>query len=128
MKYYRVKVDGNVYEVQVEQIQPEGGDSQIVPPKPSPQHQDRGLEKKSAPSSQQAPSTGEKGITAPMAGTVLSVQVKAGQDVQEGDLLLILEAMKMENEISAPFKGKVKAVLINPQQTVESGQLLIEME
>lgn len=66
-------------------------------------------------------------VKAPMPGMILSVNVKEGQEVKEGDTLLILEAMKMENSIAAPKDGIVKAVHIKNSGTVEKGELMIEM-
>lgn len=67
-------------------------------------------------------------IKAPMPGLILDILVKAGDEVKEGDYLLVLEAMKMENALSAPRDGVVKAVAVAKGDTVDNGQLLIEME
>ena len=67
-------------------------------------------------------------IKAPMPGLILDVQVKEGDEVEEGDYLLVLEAMKMENTLTAPRTGKVKSVKIEKGETVDKNQLLIEME
>lgn len=67
-------------------------------------------------------------IKAPMPGLVLGVSVEVGQEVQKGDGLLILEAMKMENVIKSVGEGVVKAIHIDQGKAVEKGQLLIEME
>lgn len=69
-----------------------------------------------------------KDVKAPMPGLVLSISVVAGQEVEKGDKLLILEAMKMENVIKADGEGVVKAVHVNKGVAVDKGQLLIEME
>jgi len=69
-----------------------------------------------------------KDIKAPMPGLVLQINVKAGDSVEEGDALLILEAMKMENVLKAPGSGTVKKVSVDKGQAVEKNQLLIEME
>ena len=66
-------------------------------------------------------------IKAPMPGMILSVNVKEGQEVKEGDTLLILEAMKMENAIGAPKDGIIKTVNAKNGGTVEKGELMIEM-
>lgn len=73
-------------------------------------------------------STAVNDIKAPMPGLILDVSVKAGDIVKEGDSLLVLEAMKMENALTAPRDGVVKAVSIKKGDTVDKGQLLIEME
>ena len=67
-------------------------------------------------------------VKAPMPGLVLEVSVEVGQEVQKGDALLILEAMKMENVIKSVGEGIVKAIHIDQGKAVEKGQLLIEME
>lgn len=67
-------------------------------------------------------------VKAPMPGLVLDILVEAGQSVNKGDNLLVLEAMKMENIIKASGSGTVKAIRINRKDAVEKNQLLIEME
>ncbi len=67
-------------------------------------------------------------IKAPMPGLILDVNIAEGEEVKEGDYLLVLEAMKMENTITAPRDGVVKAISVKKGQTVEKNQLLIEME
>ncbi|MBT8295335.1 MAG: acetyl-CoA carboxylase biotin carboxyl carrier protein subunit [Gramella sp.] len=67
-------------------------------------------------------------IKAPMPGLILEVNVKEGDEVKEGDYLLVLEAMKMENTLTAPRDGVVKSVTVEKRDTVEKNQLLIEME
>jgi acetyl/propionyl-CoA carboxylase alpha subunit len=67
-------------------------------------------------------------LKAPMPGLVLRVHVAPGQTVAQGAGLVVLEAMKMENELKAPAKGVVKAVLVSPSQAVEKGQVLVEFE
>ena len=74
--------------------------------------------------------TGKEGsvkISAPMPGTILGVNVKPGDQVKKGDTLLILEAMKMENEIAAPEDGVVASINVENGASVESGQLLASM-
>ncbi|MDO4349584.1 MAG: biotin/lipoyl-containing protein, partial [Eubacteriales bacterium] len=71
------------------------------------------------------PVAGGEKVTAPMPGTVLDVKVSQGASVKKGDILLILEAMKMENEIMAPCDGTVKQVVVNKGASVNSGDALI---
>jgi biotin carboxyl carrier protein len=63
-----------------------------------------------------------------VAGRVVSVHVQPDQEVEEGDLLLIIEAMKMENEIRAPFKGRVKEVKVQAGARVAEGEVLVVLE
>jgi len=67
-------------------------------------------------------------IKAPMPGLILDIPVNSGDEIKEGELLLILEAMKMENSIVSPINGKIKKVLVEKGTTVTKNQLLIEFE
>ena len=67
-------------------------------------------------------------ITSPLPGKIVAVKVSAGQKVKEGDLLLIIEAMKMENEIVAPVTGTVTAVAVAADKTVQIGDNLVSIE
>ena len=112
MKKYRVNVNGTAYEVEIEEMTsaPAAAPVAAAPAAPA-----------AAPVS--APAGGEK-ITSPMPGNILSVNVAAGDAVKKGDVLMILEAMKMENEIMCPCDGKVVSVSVSKGATVESGTLL----
>lgn len=66
-------------------------------------------------------------VVAPLAGSVARVLVEEGQDIESGQVLLVLEAMKMETEITAPAAGKVSAILVAPGDAVQGGQALIEL-
>ncbi len=67
-------------------------------------------------------------VKAPMPGLVLNILVEPGQDIQKGDAIIILEAMKMENVLKAAGDGRVKAIKVQKGQPVDKGMLLIEME
>lgn len=67
-------------------------------------------------------------IKAPMPGIIIDIEVNKGDEVQEGDTLFILEAMKMENAITSPKDGKIKEIFVNTGETVEKNKLLIELE
>lgn len=115
MKKYRVNVNGTNYEVCVEEISADEAVKTAAPAAaPAPA---------AAAPAAPAPAGGEK-ISAPMPGNILSVNVKDGDTVKKGDILMILEAMKMENEILAPVDGVVAAVSVTKGQTVETGALL----
>lgn len=72
--------------------------------------------------------SGEGKLTAPMPGKVLEILVSEGDDVQQGDPLIILEAMKMENELKAPVAGKIANIAVQSDTSVEKNTLLIEIE
>lgn len=71
-----------------------------------------------------APSEALRRVDAPLAGTILSIRCKAGDHVRAGDVLLTLEALKLENEIASPYSGVVGSVNVSPGQSVEAGALL----
>jgi biotin carboxyl carrier protein len=111
MKKYRVTVNGTAYEVELEELT--GAAPAAAPAAPAA----------SAPAAAPAPAGGEQ-VSAPMPGTILSVNVAAGDTVKRGQVLMILEAMKMENEIMCPRDGKVVSVNTSKGAAVESGTLL----
>ena len=135
MKHYRVTVNGQNYDVAVEEV---GGTSsapvsgviapahvQTPPAVPAPE-----VAAHAAPTVASTGSSGVAGavtIKAPMPGTVLSYKVSVGQSVGRGDVLLILEAMKMENEIVATQVGTVVAIRSSAGASVNTGEPLVEL-
>ena len=119
MKKYRVNVNGTVYEVALEVM--DGPAPAPAAPAPAASAPAPAPAPVAAPAA--VPAGGEK-ITAPMPGTILSVNVQNGAAVKKGDILFILEAMKMENEIMSPCDGTVLSVNTSKGSAVESGTLL----
>ena len=113
MKKYRVTVNGTAYEIELEELTgaaPAPAAATAAPAAPAP-----------APAT--APAGGEQ-VTSPMPGTILSINVAAGDTVKRGQVLMVLEAMKMENEIMCPCDGKIASVNTSKGASVESGTLL----
>ena len=118
MKKYRVTVNGTVYEVELEEI------TGAVPAAPAAAP----AAPAAAPAAPAAPAGDGEKITSPMPGTILSVNVAPGQSVRKGDVLMVLEAMKMENEIMCPRDGVVSSVQAAKGAAVESGTLLCVLQ
>ena len=111
MKKYRVTVNGTVYEIELEEMT--GAAPAAAAPAAAP-----------APAPAAAAPAGGEQVTSPMPGTILSVNVAAGDTVKRGQVLMILEAMNMDNEIMCPCDGKIVSVNTSKGATVESGTLL----
>ena len=112
MKKYRVTVNGTAYEIELEEL------TGAAPASAAPAAPVAPVAPAAA-----APAGGEQ-VTSPMPGTILAVNVAAGDAVKRGQVLMILEAMKMENEIMCPCDGKVVSVNTSKGASVESGTLL----
>ena len=120
MKYYNITVNGVAYSVSVEETAA-GAAPVAAAPVAAP------VAPKAAPAAAPKAAAGAVTVKAPMPGNILDVKVKAGASVKAGDVLVILEAMKMENEILAPQDGTVASVNVNKGDTVNSGDVLVSM-
>lgn len=117
MKKYKVNVNGTVFEVEVEDITGAAAPA-AAPVAAAPV---------AAPAPAAAPAGGEA-VSSPMPGNILAVNVAAGQAVKKGEVLMVLEAMKMENEIMAPCDGTIGAVNVTKGAAVETGTLLCTIQ
>lgn len=133
MKNYTITVNGNVYEVTVEEGSATGAPAAAnkAVSAPAPAAPNAAPAPKAAPAPAAAPvkaaSAGSEGglkVAAPMPGKILGVKVSPGQAVKRGDVLILLEAMKMENEIVAPSDGTVASVNVAIGDSVEAGATL----
>ena len=127
MRKFNVNVNGTLYEVEVEEIQ--AGVAAAPARKPIPAAAPKAAAPKAAapkaaPARPAAAPAGAETVKAPMPGNILEVRVKDGQAVQAGDVLFILEAMKMENEIMAPAAGTVSGVAVQKGSAVATGAVL----
>lgn len=124
MKIYKVKVNGKTYEVQLEsvdEVKTESATSSEAKTKEAPKKE---TSKKASSSS----STNLVEVVAPIQGNVIDVKVKVGDKVKKGDVLLLIEAMKLENEVNSPSDGEVAEVIVSKGQQVTTKQLLLKIK
>jgi methylmalonyl-CoA carboxyltransferase small subunit len=124
-----IAIDGKTYEVEVEAVEPSapsplmrglpvGSAAVRVPAAPAPSHA----------ASDDKPVDEKKVCRSPVSGIVIRVAAQVGQSLQPGDVMLVLEAMKMETNITAPGPGKIAAIPVNEGDSVQSGQVVVEFE
>ena len=119
MKKFNVTVNGSKYEVEVEEI---GGSASIAAPSAPAAVPVAPAAPKAAPVA--SGNAGSVKVSAPMPGTVLKFNVKVGDSVKKGDTILMLEAMKMENEIAAPADGVIASIDVAQGAAVNTGDTL----
>lgn len=126
MKNYRITVNGNTYDVQVEELSSNGAVPVASAPVASAQAATPVV---SAPSAVPAPTAGGASdgtkVNAPMPGNILDIKVNVGDKVAANQVVVVLEAMKMENEIVTPADGTVASINVTKGQAVNSGDVLI---
>lgn len=118
MKSYTITVNGNVYDVTVEEGA--GNGAPVSAPKVAPKAVSAPKEAKPA----QTGSAGSVKVNAPMPGKIVAVKANVGDKVSKGQVIMVLEAMKMENDIVAPSDGTVASVNVSVGGSVESGETL----
>lgn len=124
MRKFNITVNGKTYEVDVEEV----GGAPSVAPAPAPKAAAPAPAPKAAPAAPKATgSMGAKKVVAPMPGTVVSVKVNVGDKVENGTLVAVLEAMKMENEIFAGVDGVVASVNVSAGDSVNSQDVLVSI-
>ena len=116
MKKYKVVVNGTAYEIELEEVTASAAAAPAAP-----------VAAPAAAPVAAAPAAGET-VNAPMPGNILDVRVAVGDSVKKGQVLMILEAMKMENEIMCPRDGKVASVNVSKGAMVESGSVLCVLQ
>ena len=118
MKTYTITVNGNVYNVTVEEGTTAGA-AAVAPKAAAP-----------APQAAAAPAAakGSVKVEAPMSGKILAVKASVGQNVKKGDVIVVLEAMKMENDIVAPQDGTIASIDVTAGQQVESGAAIATLQ
>lgn len=128
---YKVSLNGKIYDVEVEKgeaVIKSEFDAALPQAAPAAPAQSAAPVATAAPAAAApASAASAAAITAPMPGNINAVKVTSGQSVKNGDVLIILEAMKMENEIVAPKDGKIGQVFVQKGATVETGAPLVEV-
>ena len=122
MKKYNITVNGNTYEVFVEEADASSAPVAFSAPVAAPV----AAPKAAAPKAAAAPAGAAK-VTAPMPGTILDVKVSVGQSVKKGDVICVLEAMKMENDIPAPQDGVIASINVQKGASVAAGDVLASL-
>ena len=134
MKNLKITVNGTAYDVQVEETgstvssSVSAAPASTSAPTPKPAAVPAAPVAAAAPAAKAAVPADAELIACPMPGTIVSVNVKPGQSVKKSDVLVVLEAMKMENEIMAPHDAVVAAVHVNKGDSVESGTPLVSLQ
>lgn len=126
----RITIDGKVYEAEVEILEDEESEHPYVPYTPAPaSYSPPPVSFTPVPASVfESSSDGRKVCRSPVTGLVIQVNVEPGQEVQSNDVLMVLEAMKMENQVTATHAGTVKSVNVVPGNSVKVQQVLLEFE
>ena len=129
MRKFNVTVNGTTYEVDVEEI---GAGAAVAAPAPvaapvAAPAAAPAAAPKAAPAPKVQGSAGATAVNAPMPGNILKVNVSVGQQVKSGEVLCVLEAMKMENDIPAPADGVVASVNVQKGASVNSGDVLVTL-
>lgn len=119
MKKFNITVNGNAYEVEIEEVKAAAAPAPKAAPAPA-----AAPAPKAAPAAA-APAAGDTTVSAPMPGKIVKLVASVGQAVNAGDTLLILEAMKMQNEIAAPCAGTVKSFSVYAGDSVKPGQAMV---
>lgn len=125
MKRYTITVNGQAYDVQVEENAsgaPVAAAAPVAAPAPA------APAAAPAPTAAPAPAADAEVVSSPMPGTILDIKVSAGSKVSKGDVLVVLEAMKMENDIVAAHDATVAAVHVQKGDSVESGSALVSLQ
>ena len=124
MRKFNITVNGTAYEVEVEEVAADSA-APAAPAAPA------AAAPKAAPAPKKAAApAGAQGavkVTSPMPGNILKINVSAGQKVAKGDVLCVLEAMKMENDIPAPQDGVIASVNVQKGASVNSGDVLVTL-
>jgi biotin carboxyl carrier protein len=128
MKKYMIKLNGKVYEVEMEEVTGETSATILEKQSSAPVAEASAtIVEKQSPAKPSAPVAGAETVEAPMPGTIVNVAVKVGDKVKKNQVLVVLEAMKMENEIVASRDAEVVSVTVSKGDVVNPGQALVQI-
>ena len=127
MKKYNITVNGTTYEVVVEEVGSVDSLPTYTAPIPTPAPVATPVVKTVAPKTVAPASAGAHDVTAPMPGTILDVKVSVGQTIKKGDVICVLEAMKMENDIPSPKDGTVASINVQKGSNVNANDVIITL-
>lgn len=132
---YNITVNGTVYEVEVEEVRVAASASPAVAPAEAPAEikapvapTSTPIPKTKAPAPAETMSLGEAVVKSPMPGNILEIMVNIGEEVYEGQSLIILESMKMEADITAPSAGIIETIHVSEGSSVSSGDILLSIK
>jgi len=128
MKIFNVKVDGKNYRVEVEEESVSPATPATPKSSPPPRPPIQNIPGPVTPPRTAVPDGSQAMVNSPLPGTILDIKVSEGEEVPQGQTLVILEAMKMENEIPSPVSGKISSIKIKKGDSVSTGDLLLTLE
>ncbi len=126
---YKLTIDGKTYEVDVEASAPDSTPKAYYPPMTNADRSAATTPRGETSTPQGSPVADESKVCrSPIAGVAVKVSAQAGQSIQANDVLVVLEAMKMETTITSPVAGQVKKVCVAVGDPVQGGQVVVEFE
>ena len=123
MKKYNITVNGTTYEVIVEEV----GSVTSAPANTATPHTPVTVPTPKATAPKPSATAGSRSVSAPMPGTILNVKVSVGQAIKKGDIICVLEAMKMENDIPSPQDGVVASINVQNGSNVNANDVIITL-
>lgn len=133
LRKFKIKIDGQEYLVEMEEVggtpasQPQSAPQPAAQPVPQPVPQATATQPAPQPAKPQSAGEGQA-VTAPMPGTIIKLMVQPGEQVAKNQPVMVLEAMKMENEIVAPKAGVITQLQVDKNEKVDSGALLFKLQ